>query len=271
MPVDAEPVEDGPVALEEKLDPQDGEWKFYSLFAGKGASWDDMVETYTSHFETCPQAKDHRKEQPKKQERKAQPVARDEGNRRGVPYKELLEMAHSVGLKSIEAELKQVPTQENGMVAICTGRVENTDGQVFKDVGDADPGNVGRNIVPHIIRMAATRAKARCLRDMLKYGEVALEELGPDEDEVVEVRPKPAPPAGMKGAAKNVAPKPEPTGGASKSQIARLGWLLDKTDTDRETLEGEEGVEDLSQLSVERVAELTEFYDAMHKSLAEGK
>lgn len=34
-------------------------------------------------------------------------------------------------------------------------------------IGDANPQNVSKNIVPHIIRMAETRAKSRALRDFL--------------------------------------------------------------------------------------------------------
>jgi hypothetical protein len=100
-----------------------------------------------------------------------------------VLYAGLLEEAHSRGLRSIETELIQVPGTENGEVAIARAVVRTEDGK-FTGIGDASPQNVGRAIVPHIIRMAETRAKARALRDAINVGVTALEELG-EEDAAV--------------------------------------------------------------------------------------
>ena len=82
----------------------------------------------------------------------------------------------------------QVPTEANGNVAVVKATVEMEEGRTFSGIGDASPGNVGRGIVPHIIRMAETRAKARALRDAVNVGATALEELS-DGDEA------PAPPS----------------------------------------------------------------------------
>src|SRR5215208_4834595 len=105
----------------------------------------------------------------------------DRGGRRFVLYAGLLEEAHARGLRSIETELLQVPKAENGEVAIARAVVRTEDGK-FSGIGDASPENVGRSIVPHIIRMAETRAKARALRDAVNVGAVALEELSDTDD-----------------------------------------------------------------------------------------
>ncbi len=105
--------------------------------------------------------------------------------KRFVLYAGLLDEAHGRGLRSIETELLQAPLPENGEVAIARAVVRTEEGK-FTGIGDASPQNVGRAIVPHVIRMAETRAKARALRDALNVGVAALEELGDLNDELEE-------------------------------------------------------------------------------------
>lgn len=105
--------------------------------------------------------------------------------KRFVLYAGLLEEAHSRGLRSIETELLQIPGVENGEVAIAKAVIRTEEGR-FSGIGDASPENVGRNIAPHLIRMAETRAKARALRDAINVGVTALEELGGDESPAAE-------------------------------------------------------------------------------------
>lgn len=103
-------------------------------------------------------------------------------------YAGLLSRAHDEGLKSVVTELIQIPTGENALVAIAKAEVVTEKG-VFTGIGDASPENVTRKIVPHIIRMAETRAKARAFRDAVNIGMVCLEELGGDEGDVPGVVP----------------------------------------------------------------------------------
>ena len=99
-----------------------------------------------------------------------------------VLFAGLLDEAHARGLKGIDTDLVQVPTGENGNVAVVKATVEMEDGRTFSGIGDASPDNVGRGIVPHIIRMAETRAKARALRDAINVGVASIEELGDDPE-----------------------------------------------------------------------------------------
>jgi hypothetical protein len=132
-----------------------------------------------------------------------------------VLFAGLLDEAHSRGLRSIDTELVQVPTAENGTVAVVKATVEMEDGRTFSGIGDASPENVGRNIVPHIIRMAETRAKARALRDAVNVGATALEELSDGDEAPPTAYP---PPRGLQSAGKS-----QPAGSASSAPNGKAG------------------------------------------------
>jgi hypothetical protein len=112
-------------------------------------------------------------------------------NRQGqdfLLYAGLVTALHQVsaGYFAIETRLEQLPTQENGGVAVCSARVQvfDTDQpdvvrRMTTGIGDASTGNVTKLMQGAIIRMAETRAKARALRDLLGVAEVTVEELGP--------------------------------------------------------------------------------------------
>jgi hypothetical protein len=120
-----------------------------------------------------------------------------------VLFAGLLDEAHSRGLRGINTELVQVPDETNGSVAIVKATAEMDDGRRFSGIGDASPENVGRNIVPHLIRMAETRAKARALRDAVNVGATALEELSDGDD-----APPASPSASFGGASSRSQPTP---------------------------------------------------------------
>jgi len=107
-----------------------------------------------------------------------------------VLYAGLLDLAHQKNLVSIDVELLQYPSKENDLTAVCRAVAKTATEGPFIDVGDANPVNCNSKVGKHLIRMASTRAKARCLRDLTNIGMTALEELG-DLDEVMgeEVQP----------------------------------------------------------------------------------
>jgi len=126
-----------------------------------------------------------------------------------VLYAGLLDLAHQIGINSVTVECIKFPSNENGNEAICRAIIESTNGQVFTELGDANPKNVNSLIREHILRMASTRAKARCFRDMTNIGLTALEELGdisdvvPTPTKTTKNKPKPVKPAATKGRVKN--------------------------------------------------------------------
>ncbi len=102
------------------------------------------------------------------------------GTKEVVTYPGLLSKAHDEGLAQVRTKLLQIPTDENGRTAIAKALVETAKGR-FEALGDANPENVNSFIVPHLIRMAETRAKARALRDAVNIGVVSFEELNGGE------------------------------------------------------------------------------------------
>jgi len=101
-----------------------------------------------------------------------------------VKYAGLLDLAHQKKLTNLEAEIVQYPTKDNERTAICKAHAKTAFGESFIDFGDANPTNCNAKVARHLIRMASTRAKARCLRDLTNVGMTCLEELG-DLDEAI--------------------------------------------------------------------------------------
>jgi predicted nucleic acid-binding Zn finger protein len=109
-----------------------------------------------------------------------------------VLYAGVLDLANQKGLLKLEVELIQFPTKENGNEAICHAVAVGKNGEVFADIGDANPNNCHSMIAKHLIRMASTRSKARCLRDMCNIGIACLEELADFDDVIGSGHPKKA-------------------------------------------------------------------------------
>ena len=91
-----------------------------------------------------------------------------------ITYDGLLDMAHQMGLVSIETELVDKDPYIFRAIA-------KTEAQTFTGYGDADNNNVNSMIAKHKIRMAETRAKARALRDLTNVGMCSVEEMGGEE------------------------------------------------------------------------------------------
>ena len=98
------------------------------------------------------------------------------GTKEVVTYPGLLSKAHEEGLAHVRTKLLQIPEDGNGRTAIAKAEVVTSKG-TFEALGDASPESVTAFLLPHLIRMAETRAKARALRDAVNIGVVSFEEL----------------------------------------------------------------------------------------------
>ena len=107
-------------------------------------------------------------------------------NRDFVLYAGLLDLGHQKGILKIDVEPLQLPSAENGHMAICKATVLSKSGEVFTDVGDANPQNCHPRVAKHLLRMASTRAIARALRSMTNVGMTALEEIS-DFGEIIDI------------------------------------------------------------------------------------
>jgi len=80
-----------------------------------------------------------------------------------VLFEGLLHLAYQEGLKKVKTQLIQAPASENNFLTIVQAEVETGKG-IFSGLGDASPESVSKNLAPHLVRLAETRALARALR-----------------------------------------------------------------------------------------------------------
>jgi len=92
-------------------------------------------------------------------------------------YQGLLDLGHQKGILSIEVELLQLPTKDNGNFVICKATVISKTGETYTDIGDASPENCNARVAKHLCRIASTRSIARALRSFTNIGMTCLEEL----------------------------------------------------------------------------------------------
>jgi len=97
------------------------------------------------------------------------------GTKEVVTYAGLLSKAHDEGLQHVRTKLLQIPDDDNGRTAIAKAEVQTAKG-TFEALGDASPESVTSFLLPHLIRMAETRAKARAFRDAVAEGSTSFEE-----------------------------------------------------------------------------------------------
>lgn len=106
----------------------------------------------------------------------------------------LVALAKDQGMIGMRTTKLQDPTEENNkrcvFEATASFLVKDTDGELVRDAagnplvssftcqGDASPADVSRGILPHMLRMAETRAMARALRVGTGLAITAFEELG---------------------------------------------------------------------------------------------
>jgi hypothetical protein len=96
------------------------------------------------------------------------------GSGQFVTYEGLLMLAHENGIEQIKTELLGIDRKNKS----CEFRAVASGARgIYSGHGDADPTNVGGNILPSFIRMAETRAVARALRLYLGIGMTAKNEL----------------------------------------------------------------------------------------------
>ena len=81
-------------------------------------------------------------------------------------------------IQELSVSIQHMPNIENGYTAIVSAKAVTSKGSVFIDLGDASPESVDADkFIPHLQRVASTRAKVRVLRDAYDIAMTSIEEL----------------------------------------------------------------------------------------------
>ena len=129
-----------------------------------------------------------------------------------VKYPGLLDLAHQHGISSIEVDIVQMPTAENGNFAVCRATVMSKIGETYTDIGDANPNNCSSKVAKSSFTDGQHPIYCQSIRSYTNVGMTALEELADFNDAIPEAaqptQPKTKPKAVKKAAART--PKKAP-------------------------------------------------------------
>jgi len=140
-------------------------------------------------------------------------------NKEFVRFPGLLDLAHQRGISSIEVDIVQMPTKDNGNFAVCRATVMSKVGETYSDIGDASPKNCSSKVAKHLLRMSSTRSIARALRSYTNVGMTALEELSDFNDAIPESGQPKQRKSKPKGANKSATKAPKKTAAKKKAPV----------------------------------------------------
>ena len=105
-------------------------------------------------------------------------ISRNNSTKEYITHAGLLHLAAEKGIvQNIESTIIQTPSQENDNLAVVVSKVTLNDGRTYTGIGDCDDKNCSKNIAPHKMRMAETRAEGRALRKALGITLLMAEEM----------------------------------------------------------------------------------------------
>ncbi len=181
-----------------------------------------------------------------------------------IKFGGLLHLATEKGISRIETEIIQLPTPENQNSAIIRAVVESKEGDLFSGIGDCSPANCHPKVAKHSIRIAETRAVARCLKLFVDSPYTCIEELSDETDVLGGNNQKPhktlkvekSKQATPKSGSGNGESSQKPMSQAQKSAIFNIGKRKGLTLVDLEKISQENYSSPLIDLSQQQASNL---------------